>query len=104
MMLFLSDDKHKTLFHGHSFTANPLACTSALASLDLLLRPETTENIARISQRHTAFLGQLKQYALVRNSRQWGTFLAFDIVYGLTNLLFSYYSGYCLLVSARREY
>ena len=33
---FLSDDQYKTLFHGHSFTANPLACTAALASLDLL--------------------------------------------------------------------
>src|SRR5450631_614252 len=33
---FLSDDGTKTFFHGHSFTANPLACTAGLASLDLL--------------------------------------------------------------------
>jgi adenosylmethionine-8-amino-7-oxononanoate aminotransferase len=33
---FVSDDKMKTFFHGHSFTANPLACTAALASLNLL--------------------------------------------------------------------
>ena len=32
---FLSDDRTKTFFHGHSFTANPLACAVALASLDL---------------------------------------------------------------------
>ena len=32
---FLSDDRQKTFFHGHSYTANPLACAVALASLDL---------------------------------------------------------------------
>lgn len=32
---FLSEDRSKTFFHGHSYTANPLACAVALASLDL---------------------------------------------------------------------
>jgi adenosylmethionine-8-amino-7-oxononanoate aminotransferase len=32
---FLSEDRAKTFFHGHSFTANPLACAVALASLDI---------------------------------------------------------------------
>jgi adenosylmethionine-8-amino-7-oxononanoate aminotransferase len=32
---FLSEDRTRTFFHGHSFTANPLACAVALASLDL---------------------------------------------------------------------
>jgi len=35
---FLSDDHLKTLFHGHSFTANPVAIAAALASLDLFFR------------------------------------------------------------------
>ncbi|MDP9041123.1 MAG: adenosylmethionine--8-amino-7-oxononanoate transaminase, partial [Bacteroidota bacterium] len=34
---FLSDDHSRTFFHGHSYTANPLACVAGLASLDLLL-------------------------------------------------------------------
>lgn len=77
---FLSDDKHKTLFHGHSFTANPLACTAALASMDLLLQSETQESIQRIAKRHGKFAQQLTKYSNVENIRQRGTLLAFDLV------------------------
>ena len=76
---FLSNDKFKTLFHGHSFTANPLACVAALASLDLLLTPETQASIERISTRHLAFAHRLRQHKTVENIRQWGTVLAFDL-------------------------
>ncbi len=76
---FLSDDKRKTLFHGHSFTANPLACTAALASLDLVQREEFREGIDRIVQRHQAFLDTLRSYPIVGNPRALGTVLAFEI-------------------------
>ena len=76
---FKSEDKHKTLFHGHSFTANPLACTAALASLDLLLSDETQASIQRISRRHAVFAEQLNQKPRVKNVRQRGTILAFDL-------------------------
>ena len=76
---FLSDDRFKTLFHGHSFTANPLACMAALASMDLLLSDETQANIRRIAERHHAFAASLASYANVTNVRQCGTLLAFDL-------------------------
>ncbi len=79
---FLSDDKFKTLFHGHSFTANPLACTAALASMDLLLLAETKANIQRISQSHADFAGKLATHPTVENIRQHGTLLAFDLKAG----------------------
>ena len=79
---FLSDDKHKTLFHGHSFTANPLACTAALASMDLLLLPETQAAIQRISASHTDFARQLATHKNVETIRQRGTLLAFDLKVG----------------------
>jgi adenosylmethionine-8-amino-7-oxononanoate aminotransferase len=79
---FLSTDKHKTLFHGHSFTANPLACTAALASMDVLLLPETQANIQRVAASHAAFARQLATYPTVENIRQHGTLLAFDLKVG----------------------
>ncbi len=44
---FLSDDRLKTLFHGHSFTANPVACSAALASMYLFLDDTTEINIKK---------------------------------------------------------
>ena len=56
---FLSEDRKKTLFHSHSFTANPLACTAGLASLDLLLTEETESKILNINRLHNEFLNKL---------------------------------------------
>lgn len=76
---FLSDDKMKTFFHGHSYTANPLACAVSNASLDLLLAPDCLKNISRISKQHQTFAEKLKYSAKIENLRQRGTILAFDI-------------------------
>ncbi|MBV8327322.1 adenosylmethionine--8-amino-7-oxononanoate transaminase [Chryseobacterium sp.] len=79
---FLSDDRHKTLFHGHSFTANPLACAAALASMELLLTEETQMNIQYITQRHSEFVNNLASHSQVENARSIGTILAFDFKTG----------------------
>ncbi|MEO6390922.1 MAG: adenosylmethionine--8-amino-7-oxononanoate transaminase [Pyrinomonadaceae bacterium] len=42
---FLSDDRRKTFFHGHSYTANPLGCAVGLASLELFERDDTLNRI-----------------------------------------------------------
>ena len=76
---FWSDDKLKTLFHGHSCTGNPLACSVALASLDLMEMPQTWENIRRIENAHQNFSKKLLGHPLVKNLRQQGVILAFDI-------------------------
>lgn len=52
---FLSTDRMKTFFHGHSFTANPVACSAALASLDLMEKKQTWQNIKSINQGHLQF-------------------------------------------------
>lgn len=76
---FLSDDKMKTFFHGHSYTANPTACSAALASMDLFDQPETFRNIRRIESQHEDFLNKIKSHAALLEVRQLGTILAFEI-------------------------
>lgn len=76
---FLSDDKMKTFFHGHSYTANPTACAAALASLDLFEQPEAIKNIKRIEQQHNAFMEKTKSHPALIEVRQTGTILAFEI-------------------------
>ncbi len=47
---FLSEDRGKTFFHGHSFTANPLACAVALASLNLFREEGTLSRVAELER------------------------------------------------------
>jgi adenosylmethionine-8-amino-7-oxononanoate aminotransferase len=75
---FLSDDKLKTLFHGHSFTANPIACSAALASMDLLMEDTTMQNIKRIEALHQQFALKIKDHPKIKTIRQTGTILAMD--------------------------
>jgi len=75
---FLSDDKLKTLFHGHSFTANPIACAAALASLDLTLSEDTKKNISRIEMKHKQFAEKIKSHPKLKDVRQTGTIIAFE--------------------------
>ncbi len=75
---FLSDDRMKTLFHGHSFTANPVACSAALASLDLFLDNSTAVNISRIENAHRQFASKIKDHPKIKTTRQTGTILAME--------------------------
>ena len=75
---FLSDDKLKTLYHGHSFTANPVACAASLASLDILLADETLANIKRVEAQHELFFERIKNHPKVRTLRQTGTIIAIE--------------------------
>ncbi len=77
---FISDDKTKTFFHGHSYTANPTACSAAIASMDLMEKKETTESIERISKSHADFLHKIKTHKRIKDIRQIGTILAIELV------------------------
>lgn len=79
MDAYRSQDILKTFFHGHSFTANPIACAAAIASLELLERPETAKNIQRISQQQEAFVNSIKSHPAVRAARNLGTIAALEI-------------------------
>ena len=76
---FYSDDIAKGFFHGHTYTANPLACTAALAALVLLKSAEIQENIKRISDSHRAFDDIIRNHPKVASTRQCGVIYALDM-------------------------
>jgi adenosylmethionine-8-amino-7-oxononanoate aminotransferase len=86
---FLSDDRLKTLFHGHSYTANPVACAAGLASLDLFFETATQENINRIATAHQQFTLKIKDHPRIRTTRQTGTILAMEWETGSDTSYFS---------------
>ncbi len=76
---FYHDEIAKGLFHGHTYTANPLACTAALAGITLLGSKEIQDNIQRIIQWHQDFDATIKDHPKVSNTRQTGVIYALDL-------------------------
>jgi adenosylmethionine-8-amino-7-oxononanoate aminotransferase len=74
---FVSDDPRATFFHGHSFTANPLGCAAALASLELL--EDQPERYRGMEGRHRPLLEELQRHPRVERARCLGTVAAFDV-------------------------
>jgi adenosylmethionine---8-amino-7-oxononanoate aminotransferase len=69
---FLSEDRAKTFFHGHSFTANPLACAVALASLDLFREHDVLKRVERLESKLRAGMSPLAGLPGVGNVRVIG--------------------------------
>ena len=76
---FYSDDIAKGLFHGHTYTANPIACTAALAGIELLQSNEIQQNIERIITSHKKFNNEIKDHPKVLSTRQCGIIFALDL-------------------------
>jgi adenosylmethionine-8-amino-7-oxononanoate aminotransferase len=76
---FRSDDRKRTLFHGHSYTANPIACAAARASL-ALLDDACDARRAAIERSHRAAAARLAATKGIANVRVLGTILAADLV------------------------
>ncbi len=76
---FYSDNISKGLFHGHTYTANPLACAAALAGLELLQTPSMQQNIKRVMASHQKFDQEIKQHPKVARTRQRGIIYALEL-------------------------
>lgn len=77
---FKSTDQSAMFCHGHSYTANPLGCAAALASLDLLQSPETEHNWTRIADAQLRGLQRLHETPLATRHRMTTTIAAVDVV------------------------
>ncbi len=76
---FLSDDRRKTFFHGHSFTANPLACAAAVASLDLFAEECSLDRVKRLEALFCSRLSSLRALSCVADIRILGGVAAIEL-------------------------
>jgi adenosylmethionine-8-amino-7-oxononanoate aminotransferase len=94
---FYSDEIGKGLFHGHTYSANPLACTAAIAGIELLQSEGIQKNIQRIIASHKDFDSKIKNHPKIASTRQLGVIYALDLNiemarYGdLRNKLFTFF-------------
>lgn len=77
---FLADDRSKALYHGHSYTANPLGCAVALASLDLFEENQTLKRVHALELQFQTRLERLRKLSIVGDARGIGGVAAMELV------------------------
>jgi adenosylmethionine---8-amino-7-oxononanoate aminotransferase len=75
---FYSDNPLKTLYHGHSYAANPLGCAAALASWELMAEHDPA--FRGMESKHLEFLAPFHTHSQVEKLRVTGTIAAMDII------------------------
>ncbi len=76
---FLDDSVGKAFFHAHTYSANPIACSAALASIELLKSEEIQNNMQRIIGSHKNFNDKIKNHPKIKTTRQKGVIYALDL-------------------------
>ena len=78
---FLADySEFKTFFHGHSYTANPLACAAALANLDIFEKEKTIEAMQPKIALLRDELAKVAKHPHVGDVRQKGFMVGIELV------------------------
>jgi adenosylmethionine-8-amino-7-oxononanoate aminotransferase len=73
-------EEFKTFFHGHSYTANPLGCAAAIATLSIFEREEVLPRVSRLSETMARELAELSGHPNVGEIRQKGLMAGIEIV------------------------
>lgn len=76
---FYSDDRSKALMHGHSFTANPLGCATAIAGLELWASPDIQAARQQLISLQKEAADSFEKHPAVESARAKGTLLAISI-------------------------
>ena len=79
---FLSADRTKTLFHGHSMTGSPLGVAAALASVELFRTENRMEDVNRLWIRHGYHLDRIRKGPLqefIRETRFLGSLSVIEL-------------------------
>lgn len=77
---FHSENRLHTLYHGHSYTGNALACAAGIANLRIFEDEPVFERIATIVKIHAERLAQLRALHQVGDVRQIGTMAAVEFI------------------------
>lgn len=76
---FYDDSTARGFLHSHSYTGNPLACSAALATLDIF----ENEQVLQANRQKSVYLKRKLQQALsdapIKNFRQMGMIAAFEV-------------------------
>jgi adenosylmethionine-8-amino-7-oxononanoate transaminase len=71
----------KTLFHGHTYTANPVACAAGIASLELFEREETLPKLQpKVAELAELLTSRIAPLAHVGEIRQRGFMVGIELV------------------------
>lgn len=76
---FLDDSVGKAFFHAHTYSANPIACSAALAAIKLLKTEAIQNKIQRIIESHKNFDNKIKNHPKIKSTRQKGVIYALDL-------------------------
>lgn len=77
---YADSDRRKTFYHGHTYTANPLACAAALASLRVFEEEDTLRNIEKQSSVFHKELEKFRILDIVRDVRYIGMIGAIELL------------------------
>jgi adenosylmethionine-8-amino-7-oxononanoate aminotransferase len=76
---FVSGDRSRTFYHGHSYTGNPIAAAAGVASLRIFEQEPVFERIAAISLIHRERLAAIQKHPVVGDVRSIGTMAAIEL-------------------------
>jgi adenosylmethionine---8-amino-7-oxononanoate aminotransferase len=76
---FVGGDRMRAFFHGHSYTANPIACAAANASLQIFEDEPVFDRISAIEQVHEERLPAFAARPSVHDVRHVGTVAAIEL-------------------------
>lgn len=72
--------EYKTLFHGHTYTANPLGCAAAIANLEVFERENTIERLQpKIDYLRRRLREEFLLLPHVSDVRQWGFMVGVEL-------------------------
>jgi len=77
--VFVSSDRSRAFFHGHSYSGNPLGCAAAIASLNIFRTEPVFDRIAGIERVHRERIEEFRKHPSVSDVRVLGTIAAIEL-------------------------